>query len=353
MRWKALPLLLFLLAPAGCGTDPSPGPTVTWTEDYACDETPLTCADDYLRLAREMAPTIDLEACRAETVGRVRQLATVPVPPQQLPLTAEELAVRVRAELGIDSWLEGLDARPLDSRVLSRRQLPGGVEQVGRVRDPHVGAMRIRLLWPDTAARPLPAVISLPGHPDPDWGDREILDRYGTPLMKAGFLVALPAWRAYDGWNVESEATTSLLCAGSSLTAVRQYEILLVDKLLRWLRTEGKVGRIGLVGHSGGSVAGTLLARHVFTFDALVRDMEARFAWGLPCDPEPEALFCVQEETHLGLHPLRALIQAGDLVPHRVPVLQQAYDYPDGMDATITFLRQHLVAAEPESTPGP
>lgn len=349
MRHRALPLLLVVLALQGCGQDlsrvgaPTSPEGVTWSEDYACDETPLTCSEDYLRLARELAPGADLEACRVEQIARVQQLSTTPMPPRTDSLTPEELRGQVLAALAIEPWLQGLDERPLDSRVVARNELPAGVEQVIRLKDPHIGTMRIRLIWPRTAARPLPAVIALPGHPENAWAERDFLRRYGGALVEAGFLVAIPSWRAYDGWTAESEATTSLLCAGSSLLAVRQYEILLVDKLLRWLRAQDKVGRVGLLAHSGGSVAGNLLVRHHFSFDALVSDMTGTFAWGLPCESEPDAPFCVQEETDLEVHPLRDQVQSASLVPERVPVLRQRYGYPEGLEPAISFLREHLV----------
>jgi hypothetical protein len=190
-------------------------------------------------------------------------------------------------------------------------------------------------------------VIALPGHPDTSDPVGEWVDRmHGRAWVDAGFVVAVPSWRAYDGWHAESAATIALLCADSSLLAVRQYEVLLVDRALRGLERPARVDRVGLVAHSGGSAVANVLVRHVFTFGGLVMDRHSGYAWGLACEEGPGASWCVQEESHPGVQLLREMIGDASTAPRLVPVLTQPYGYPEGQARGISFMREHLGGAE-------
>lgn len=335
---------------------PVPVPGITFRDggDRAgsCRGAAIHCNGDYLALARRLAPEVDLPACSAGIPARVRDLVAAPPAPATSPADPDGLRAAVLAALGPADVLSNVDDAPLSVTRAGQGRVDGLLEERLLLADPLVGVVQVRLLWPE-GPEPVPAVIGLPGHPDSDDADLEFLDRYhGRALARAGFLVAVPAWRAYDAWHAESEAASALLCAGSSLLAVRQREILLLSRFLRWLRAAGRVGRIGLLAHSGGSVAGNVLVRHHFGFDALVSDHAGPYAWGMPCDDEPGSAFCVEEETDFEMLPLRALVLDDAGVPQRVPVLRQEYGYPRGPSEAITFLRERLVwTAAPASAP--
>lgn len=324
---------------------PTSASLVAWRSDvgraWDCDGPSIHCDEPYLDLAR--ARGADQPACLEAAHEELAVLVLEPLPAVAAAAAPSELRDDLLQALDL-AWLtDGMDERALDVWVVDERVVDGLLEQRLLVDDPLVGTLQARLLWPLDTVAPVPAVLALPGHPFTDAVDLEFLaDQHGEALSRAGHAVLVPTVRAYDAWHAEDAATVALCCAGTSLLAVRHYETLVLQRLLRDLQERGRLGRLAVVGHSGGSVLGRSLLRHASGFDAAVFDFAGEYAWGLPCDDEQGSPLCLQEETHPGLHPLRRQLADGDLVPWTLPVLEQPYGYPDGPDQVLDFLAEQL-----------
>ncbi len=287
-------------------------PTATW----ASGAQPVYDDAAYVALARALAPSgFDLDGCAAHLPEELRSLADPPPPFD--PWGADELRDDLMLGLGISRFLDGLDARSLEV-VLVDQRLDGGVrEQVLLATDPLVGTMQWRLLWPDVGSASLAAIIALPGHPSTDAAAQEFIDlAHGRDYPRNGRLLAVSSNRVYDAWYAESEANAYLLCAGSSLMAVRHYETLLLDRYLRYLGIDD----IALVGHSGGSIALNALVRWDWRWTGAVSDMESNYASGLPCElDEPGGAWCLLDEVHPHLASRFPQINDLGLAPRQVP----------------------------------
>ncbi len=229
--------------------------------------------------------------------------------------------------LALTPLLDGLDARPLELREVSRTPAAFGDEIALRLRDPLVGTFNVLLLRP-AGEGPFPGVVALPGHGD---DPAFVRDRYlGRDLAAAGFAVAIVQLRNHRGGAVESELTHRLLRAGLPLLGLRVYEALLARKVLRW-RTDVIPDRLAVMGHSGGAEIAALSARVEPSFRALVIDHQSAYLGVQPdgrwLDDTAPALHAV----HPSLNDLSAL-----------PVYQDAYEYPRGAGPVVRFLRSRL-----------
>ena len=149
--------------------------------------------------------------------------------------------------------------------------------------------------------------------------------------MAAGFVVLLLDQRGAgtDFW--EDLASRTLLEAGHSLLGLRVYESLLGLRLLQSL--DGvHPHRVGLLGHSGGSVLSNLTAWLDEGFAAYVSDHTGVYynvveGW-------------VGDETSPEMHRIHQHVNRLEAAP--IPTFRAPYDYPLGMDSVIDFFRVHL-----------
>jgi len=309
-------------------------PTQTW----GCGAQPIFCLDDYIALARSIAPPgVDLDVCAAELPDQLRDLGDAQPPFD--PWDADDLRDDLIVGLDLDWLLDGIDERPLELVLIDEQVTATVRERTYLVTDPIVGTMQWRFLGPVDDLGATSAVIALPGHPDTDDSAQEFLDlEDGSAYPEAGLLLAISSQRAYDGWFAESEANAYLLCAGSSLMAIRVYETLLMDRFIRSRGSEN----VSLVGHSGGSVALNALVRLDWRWRAAVSDLESNYATGWLCDDSPDSAWCLLDEVHPHLAQRFPQINNEGLVERRVPWLMLDYGYPDGAGPVLEFLAEVL-----------
>jgi len=309
-----------------------------------------SCNSDYLQFSSRASDfAVPVENC--STLHE--QLANMweegwdqPRPP--IPgLSAAQLREDLIETLNMGALLEGnqqhssLDARPLEVVTIGERDGGGYRELELVLRDPYVGSFRALFLLPKGDG-PFPAVLVLPGHGESAAEHRD--NRFGWLLPEEGLAALILDTRAYDTGPAEHEASLSLLCGGFSMMTVRVYEALLALKFLRG-RTEICNGRLGLLGHSGGSVTGNLLIRLWPGIKGYVSDLTAiHFNVGDPL--EGDAFGQIADETHPGLARLSANLNA--LETAGTPVLSVPYGYSDGPVAMFEFFEEHLSAAEEE-----
>lgn len=333
------------------GGDDDSGPNVEEIDDpsatWDCDQVggSAACVGDYVALAESMLEEgFDLDACREATTAYVLALldGSEPLPD---PLDAWkdpwDLGEDVASAIGLDVLLEGIDGRPLLATRAASWSAGGATERRLLLTDPLVGTFEMRTLEPDGESAP-DAVIGMPGHPlSADQVDDFLDQHHGRAYADAGYMVAVVSFRGYDSGPAEHLATTSLLCAGLSMMAIRSYETLLADKYLRWLRGRGRVGGIAGIGHSEGSCTGNLLARAVPTWDAWVRDLTTSYINAQPCSGAPDS-WCLVGETVPSVYEYHWLVNELSDPEPIVPTLEQPYAYDEGPDAVLEFLAQHM-----------
>ena len=246
------------------------------------------------------------------------------------PQTEEALTAVVRQQLGIDPLLEGLAERR--RRVLVTRSWiePKFLGFNLLFEDPLVGQWSAKLLLPtgDFPAT-VPALLGLHGHAD---GSAEFLqNQHGVAYLASGVAILVHDQRASEAGANENAAARALLEAGGSLMAVRIYETLVGLEFLRALRRiDGN--RVGLIGHSGGSLQGLLVVRITDGFAAHINDGRAEYSsWD-------EGL--IADESLPGLYPYSDALSRLESIA--TPSLRLSYGYPGGPTDVLDFLRRSM-----------
>jgi hypothetical protein len=303
-------------------------------EDFPLEDCPHfgDCVDDYLELGErfpaELAPTpiaeilADLEAA---SLGEIPVLAA-PADPDQL---REDIVQG--AALGF--LLDGLFDAPIRLTSVPADDPLGPMDYV--LEDPIVGRFSIRVMLPD-APPPFPGLVVAHGHGEAGW---EFLGIHPEiqEVREEGYAVVLPTFRASEADEVEDLVTRTLLQDGFTFMALRVYEQLVATKVL--LALDGiDPCRVGLIGHSGGSVAGNLTVRVERRFAAYVSDLQSDFSGGWTGDPD----MLLTDETAPSLFPFSA--QVNDFTTSVVPVLPVSYSYPEGSEPIREFLTEAMSA---------
>jgi hypothetical protein len=321
--------------------------TVVLSDDlgasWSCDgeDEPSNCMDDYLAVAhRTLDDDFDLDACRAQVVRQAEELwAVVEVewaPPNYW--STDELREGILEAIALPELHALRPANPeLHVRVISSETLDGHIDSFLVIEDPLLGDVPARRLTP-LVQGPNPAILVLPGHPSqPDPTVEFADDNHGRLLARAGYDVMILSQRAYNGLP-EHLATTSMLCAGLSMVAVRHLEALLLKRVLQHLQDEGTVGPIALMGHSGGAVQSNALARWDESFDAYVTDHFWPYVDVGLCLGDDDSS-CVADSHCPDLLPYATAIE--DDPGWAMPTHIQDYGYPDP-DALIAFLDETI-----------
>jgi len=307
---------------------------------------PSACNADYLqfseRAERWALPSEDCGALHEQLVQLWEDGWDQPRPP--IPgLSPEQLSEDLKEALNIRGLMDGgdgapsLDARSLEVVTLSERDAGGYRELQLLFVDRYVGSFHGLLLLPKGEG-PFPAVLALPGHGETAAEHRD--NRYGWLFPEEGYAVLILSTRAYDTGPAEHEATLALLCGGFSTMTVRVYEALLALKFLRG-RSEICNDRIGLIGHSGGSIALNLVVRLWPHARAYISDLTA-IHFNVGDALEGHEYGQIGDETHPGLARLSANLNLLDSVD--TPVLTVPYGYSDGPIAMFEFLARHMAA---------
>ncbi len=343
------------LRAAGLSIAESMEPEGSWTcTPIAGQEEPWqvsSCNSDYLGFtARASDFSVPVEDCN-DLHGQLANMwdegwdkPRPPIPDLSAAKLREDLVetLNIAVLLDGDQQHSSLDARPLEVVTIGERDGGGYVEFELVLRDPYVGSFHGLLLLPKGEG-PFPVVLVLPGHGESAAEHRD--NRFGWLLPEEGIAALILDTRAYDTGPAEHEASLSLLCGGFSMMTVRVYEALLALKFLR-SRAEICNDRIGLLGHSGGSVTGNLLIRLWPGIKGYVSDLTAiHFNVGDPL--EGDEFGQIGDETHPGLARLSANLNV--LETAGTPVLSVPYGYSDGPVAMFEFFEEHLgTAAEEE-----
>jgi hypothetical protein len=167
---------------------------------------------------------------------------------------------------------------------------------------------------------PFPAVVALPGHRESPEVFRDL--HFGRFYPERGYALLIVGLRAY-GANNDHEMTSRFLSSGFSLALMRAYEGLLALKFLQASPLACN-SQLGLVGHSGGSLAGNLaLWLSANPAVAHVTDTQSDY---LNIDWPPQ----VDCETHPALARLERTIN--DLPSAPRPVVEVPYMFaPEGV----------------------
>ncbi len=278
----------------------------------------LTAAADHARPLSEGALDQQLAQLDAGTVAI-----------EAGPVDAGVLGAEIVDALGVGFLREGLDARPLLVTTTAKSQTDTYVEHDLLLEDPYVGTLKAILLEPKTGG-PFPAVVALHGHGD----SAEVFrDSFGGAQYPAhGYAILMLTSRAMNIDADEHAVSRALLLQGFTLMGLRTYEALLALKYLR-SRSEIAPGRVGLIGHSGGSSTGNLLIRFEPGFSAFVTDHQVDwFSSGVG-----EPYHC---ETVPALYPLGGLVN--DYSTSATPVREEFYGYPLGFDLVFKFFDHYL-----------
>jgi hypothetical protein len=239
--------------------------------------------------------------------------------PVASPFNATELSKAVRKALNVEFLYENIDSTLLKVAVIREEKKPGYEEKEYLFEDPWIGLFKVirqRPLGPG----PYPAVIVRHGH------GREIDatvyrdNRQTKRFPENGIEIWIVTSRVMGADPVEIEMTRKFLAAGFTFLGIRGYETLLVKKYLRHLQ-EVDADRVGLIGHSGGSVALNVLVRsHPRQFKAYVSDNKSAYIckWSDP----------TFDDATPALAPLAGLINDPSTAP--LPTLEVPYDYEDG-----------------------
>ncbi len=194
------------------------------------------------------------------------------IPPN---LSREELRAAIITRLHIDFLLDYLKTNPPTVKVVSRQLFENYTEESIVISDYYVGNISILVLVPhvnDDA--PLPAILIMHGHGSSP--QRAKNNRYGEDLVRSGFVVVIPLFRAMDCDEEESNVSKSLLLQGFTLEGLHVYETVLV---LEYLKNHSFVDakKIGAVSHSGGSSILHLVVRLSKDVKSMIIDYPANY----------------------------------------------------------------------------
>ncbi len=168
------------------------------------------------------------------------------------------------------------DIQKRELTVIKTNELNRGeyTEKTLFFRDKHIGTFKVLMLIPNGNKKQYPAIIGLHGHVD-----TEIVfidESLGRELVKQGFIVIIPHFRAMQLDKDELEISKKLLLNGFTLMGIRVYETLLVLKYLLYSPIVDK-DNIGILAHSGGSSIANLTARATNILKVIATDYRNNF----------------------------------------------------------------------------
>ena len=296
---------------------------------WSCADDPESCDEDYFDFA-DLAEAWAQPISQASLEAQLDAIEAGEVEVCSDGVSESELPGRIRGALNMSFLLDGLDARELDVTVIAELDEVGYTERHLLLDDPWVGSFFAIMLLPDGAAdQPVPGVAALHGHGQQAGSIYESM--YGESYPGHGYAVISTTFRVMGGDASEDEMTRALLLQGFSLEALRIYESLLALKYLRW-HPGVDAERLGVVGHSGSSIAWNLAIRLDHPAQALVSDLTGSYydIWD----------GYVLDDTLPELYPYHPAIN--DLQAASTPVLEVSYSYVDEFDEIVEFLNEQL-----------
>jgi len=289
------------------------------------------CGEEYLDFpdrAASWAQPVDAADLASQIVAMEEQVF-LSEPSDEAPLAAGIIEA-----LRICFLLEDLENQPLDVTIVEDHEETSTTRiQWILINDPLVGTFRLMILSPAEAEEPLPAIIAVHGH-GTEAGDF-VYAYHGLDYANAGYALVAVDMRANGADDLEREVGWNFLVNGFTLQGIHNYELLQAHRYLRW-REDIRSDRIGLLGHSAGSMKGNSLVRITDAFAAYVTDNESEYTSTF--DPAVQA---IEEDTIPNLYPYTELINDFDTAG--IPILHVDYGYPDGSAPLIDFFDEHLL----------
>jgi hypothetical protein len=314
------------------------GLAVTIDEDLdrlpLCDEPePWRCADGYdafFEHPETQLEALPIDGCEAWVEGLLAGAEQGGPPPYELEVLSDgaELAEEIPARTGMGFLFEptAFAERPLQVTVIARRERTSPTGAAYRelellLTDEFVGELQALLLLPEQGEGPFPTVLALPGHIEDAAQHRDL--RFGRFFPEHGFALLIVTQRAYEQpWD--HAVAVDFLCEGFHLMTFRAYEALVAMKFLLASPLACN-GRLGVIGHSGGSVTGALLswlpgnpAR------AFVTDGRGEY-WNVDGTGLPELPWAIDCETHPELAPIAEYVNDHAAAP--MPTIEVPYAY--------------------------
>jgi len=289
------------------------------------------CVDSYLDfvdIAADQATPITEEELQQEIDEAVS------VPPLTEPLPADELRQAILEATNIGFLLDGINDRLLQVTTIRHDETEDYEEREVLFEDGYVGVFKAILLTPKTAG-PHPAVIALHGHTSSPEDFRDAF--HGREYPARGLAILMLQLRALCGPPHEDEVTRAMLLNGFVFVGLQVYETLLGLKYLLYL-SDIDDDRIGLIGHSGGSVVSNLTVRIEPKIRAYVSDLQKNYV-----EESTDVQYYLYHETVPGLWIYNELIN--DLGSSATPILAVPYGYTNGMSEIFAFFDEQLQQA--------
>ncbi len=137
-----------------------------------------------------------------------------------------------------------------------------------------IGKFAVIVLIPKQVTGKYPVIIGLHGHGQS--AEKFKNDFSVEKLAKNGFLVIMPSFRAMGMTQVEYIISKKLLLSGFTLSGIRVFETLLVQKYLKTLNIVDSQ-KIGILAHSGGSTIAEFIMIILPDIKAIVIDHQSSF----------------------------------------------------------------------------
>ncbi len=299
-------------------------PNADWDCDSHCE-----CVADYLRFI-ELADRYSNPISEEELARQLDEIGNGNVRLVEGPLTEDELREALISRMNIGFLRENIDGRLLQVITTETIEFPEYREKHLLFTDPYVGSFKGILLIPKSAG-PHPGIVAIHGH----WDSAEVFrDEFGNKCPSKGYAILMLTMRNMCVDYYENLFTRSLLLSGFTAMGIRSYETLLGLKYLRFL-PEVDGARIGLIGHSGGSVANNLTIRTEKIFKAMVTDCFRHYI-GFNMDGEGY----LADESAPNIWPYHELIN--EISTSSIPIMAVPYGYEDKEEEIFQFFNSNL-----------
>ena len=233
----------------------------------ACD-----CTDGYRQFL--LASRFQVSPTSLKAVNdSLRDIADGVVRPKTNPFSRNQLRDAIIDRINLHHLWDKIDNRLLKVVVVDDQDMGTYRKQKLIFIDPFVGEFEAILLLPKGKGH-FSGIVGLHGHGD---NAQVFIDKYlGRELVLKGFVFLAPTFRVMCGGASEGVVSKELLEQGFAFVGLRAYEVKLC---LRYLASREDVDsdRLGLIGHSGGSVVGNLLVWLEPKIRAFVSDNETTY----------------------------------------------------------------------------
>ena len=298
-----------------------------WDDNWECDLWDGCECALYYREFLEKASEYSHSITEEELELQLENVLNGDVPQLQDPSSENELRSNLIELLNIGFLIEEIEDHPLDYQVIEDEYDADYRYRYLELEDPYIGPFQGILLTPNTAG-PHPAIVAVHGHSD---NANSFMHNYGgMDYPERGYAIFMITVRARCGDRPEHVASRKLLLDGFALIGLRVYKSLLSVNFLRSL-DDIDPDAIFLIGHSAGSVDGniTRIIGGEDYFSAYVSDETSQNY----CTLGPNDDF--RDETAPAISPFSFLVSPAK--EYSVPVMQEPYGYPDGIDNVIQF----------------